>query len=45
MKIVVIGGTGVIGTKLVKSLSEIGHENMTTGKLLPKAMPLTMAQN
>ena len=26
MKIVVIGGTGLIGTKLVKSLSEIGHE-------------------
>jgi len=26
MKIVVIGGTGLIGTKLVKSLNEIGHE-------------------
>ncbi|WP_214228029.1 SDR family oxidoreductase [Pedobacter sp. B4-66] len=26
MKIVVIGGTGLIGTKLVKTLSEAGHE-------------------
>lgn len=26
MKIVVIGGTGLIGTKLVKSLSQMGHE-------------------
>lgn len=26
MKIVVIGGTGLIGTKLVKSLSQIGHQ-------------------
>jgi len=26
MKIVVIGGTGLIGTKLVNKLRELGHE-------------------
>ena len=48
MKIVVIGGTGLIGTKLVKNLRELGHEvlaaspksgvNTFTGEGLPEAL-------
>lgn len=48
MKIVVIGGTGLIGTKLVKTLSEAGHEvlaaspgtgvNAITGEGLAEAL-------
>lgn len=48
MKIVVIGGTGLIGTKLVKSLNELGHEvvaaspgtgvNAVTGEGLAEAL-------
>jgi uncharacterized protein YbjT (DUF2867 family) len=48
MKIVVIGGTGLIGTKLVTNLRERGHEveaaspssgvNIFTGEGLAKAL-------
>lgn len=48
MKIVVIGGTGLIGSKLVKKLNELGHEtvaaspskgiNTITGEGLEKAL-------
>src|SRR5499425_584543 len=48
MKIVVIGGTGLIGSKLVKKLREHGHEavaaspksgvNSVTGEGLPEAL-------
>jgi uncharacterized protein YbjT (DUF2867 family) len=48
MKIIVIGGTGLIGTKLVKALIERGHEavpaspntgvNTLTGEGLPEAL-------
>src|ERR1044071_908908 len=48
MKIVVIGGTGLIGTKLVKNLQQQGHEvvaaapssgvNTITGEGLAKAL-------
>jgi uncharacterized protein YbjT (DUF2867 family) len=48
MKIVVIGGSGSIGTKLVKNLREGGHEvvaaspdsgvNIITGQGLAKAL-------
>lgn len=48
MKIVVIGGSGLIGSKLIKKLSEHGHEAMSaspstgvdtlTGKGLPEVM-------
>lgn len=48
MKIVVIGGTGLIGSKVVRALTERGHEavaaapstgvNVLTGKGLPEAL-------
>lgn len=48
MKIVVIGGSGLIGTKLAKNLREMGHEvvaaspslgvNTITGKGLAEAL-------
>src|SRR5215475_12550917 len=48
MKIVVIGGTGLIGTKLVRNLQQLGHEvvaaatssgvNTITGEGLAKAL-------
>ena len=33
MKIVVIGGSGLIGTKLVKNLRQLGHEVMAASPL------------
>src|SRR5262245_52037763 len=51
MRIVVIGGSGLIGTKLVKRLRELGHEvlaaspssgvNTTTGEGLAQALAET----
>jgi uncharacterized protein YbjT (DUF2867 family) len=48
MKIVVIGGTGLIGSKVVQALTERGHEavaaapstgvNLLTGEGLPEAL-------
>ncbi|WP_127585466.1 SDR family oxidoreductase [Paenibacillus koleovorans] len=48
MKIVVVGGSGLIGTKLVKNLRELGHDvvaaskslgiNVVTGEGLPEAL-------
>lgn len=34
MKIVVIGGSGLIGTKLVKNLRELGHEAVAASPAL-----------
>jgi uncharacterized protein YbjT (DUF2867 family) len=39
MKIVVIGGSGLIGSKLVKKLQEKGHDAIAAAPPIPASTP------